>query len=288
MKSIIKDPYKVSHKIYIRLIFASVIFLIISLVVPSNTCVHITTFCDVIKNLSYGCIASTLVAWLIDCANVRNLNKKANNIYSVIYADLKFKIAYYIGIWSELCVVVYKEVDYHQEKKTWKEWYTTVKENYNQADEKRQAELLNFFCDRLEFCVDEVNESIEKVSNQKFLLSINDLTNSDMDRIISDFKFEFHALKTTLPYKNDEATFWSHMDAISEDIEKYIDRWVDISYYNHLKFMPYKFHVDKNETVKAILLSDGIPESKIDSALDAFTKNKNLLQIICKYAKKQP
>ena len=60
---------------------------------------------EVIKNLSYGCIASTFVAWIIDCANTRHLNKKANNIYDAVYSDLKFRIGSYIETWAELCIL---------------------------------------------------------------------------------------------------------------------------------------------------------------------------------------
>lgn len=118
MEAIIRNPYKVSHKIYIRLIIGSIIGLILSMIIPNGLHALLSLILDILKNLSYGCIASTLVAWLIDCANVRNLNKKANSVYDTIYADLKFQIAYYIGLWSELCAVAYKDIDYHQEKKT--------------------------------------------------------------------------------------------------------------------------------------------------------------------------
>ena len=57
------------------------------------------------------------------------------------------------------------------------------------------------------------------------------------------------------------------MDAITEDIERYINNWTDISYYNFLKFKPYKFHSDTNETCKAFLLRDGFAENIINMAL---------------------
>lgn len=268
MEAIIRNPYKVSHKIYIRLIIGSIIGLILSMIIPNGLHALLSLILDILKNLSYGCIASTLVAWLIDCANVRNLNKKANSVYDTIYADLKFQIAYYIGLWSELCAVAYKDIDYHQEKKTWKEWYFTVKDKYNNLDEKRQDELSVFFSGQLKYCVEKVNKTIEDIYNQRYLLTINDLTNSKMDRIISDFKFEFYALSLTLSQELDKTTFWEHMDAISNDLENYINEWIDISYYNKLKFKPYNFHSDNAETIKAILLEKGIAENIINTALE--------------------
>lgn len=145
MKKVIKNPYKVSSKIYIVLMIISLIILILSILLSKVECELLKIFCDVFKNLSYGCLASTLVAWLVDWANIRNLNKKAHKVYDAVYADLMFQIAHYIGLWAEMCSVAYKDIDYHKEKKTWKEWYFTVKENYNNAEEQRQKEILDFF-----------------------------------------------------------------------------------------------------------------------------------------------
>ena len=85
------------------------------------------------------------------------MNKKANESYEAIYGDLKFKIAYYIGTWAELCSVAYKDIDYYQKKMTWKEWYLKVKDNYEKSEENRQHELMYFFYHQLKYCVDEVN-----------------------------------------------------------------------------------------------------------------------------------
>lgn len=267
MKKTIKNPYKVSNKIYIILIGVSVLFLIISMFLSKTSCAFLINIGDILKNLSYGCIASTVVAWLVDSTNIRNMNKKANNIYDAIYADLKFQISYYIGLWAEICSVVYKDTDYHQEAKTWKEWYYTVKEKYINSEEQRQKEIFRFLQDQLTYCVKKVNESIDEVYKQRYLLTINDLHNAKMERIMSDFKFEFDALEHTVSDISDNDMFWTHMDAISNDIENYINEWIYISYYNKLKFKPYNFHSDTNATIKAILLDEGISENLINYAL---------------------
>ena len=273
MKKTIKNPYKVSNKIYIVLLCVSVLVLIISMFFLQASCAFLINVGDIFKNLSYGCIASTIVAWLIDCANIRNMNKKANNVYDAIYADLKFQISYYIGLWAQICAVVYKDVDYHQEQKGWKDWYYTVKENYLKSEEKRQEEIFRFLQDQLKSCVENINKSISEVYNQRYLLIINDLHDSKMEQIISDFKFEFYALESTISIVSDIDTFWSHMDAITSDIENYINAWIDISYYNKLKFKPYNFHSDTIATIKAILLDDGISENLINYALSKQNDN---------------
>lgn len=272
MKKTIKNPYKVSNKIYVILLSVSVLILITSMFFSQASCALLIKIGDIFKNLSYGCIASTIVAWLIDCANIRNMNKKANNVYDAIYADLKFQISYYVGLWARICAVVYKDIDYYQEQKTWKDWYCTVKENYKNSEEQQQEEIFRFLHDQLKDCVEKVNKSIEEIYNQRYLLIINDLHDSKMEQIIADFKLEFYALESTLSIVSDTDTFWSHMDAISSDIEKYINEWIDISYYNKLKFKPFKFHSDRNATIKAILLDEGISENLINYALSRTKK----------------
>ena len=114
MKRAIENPYNVSHKIYIILIAIFLLILCTILFAPLELNDIVV---DIIKNLSYGCIASTVVAWLIDCANIRNANKKANNTYDAVYADLKFRIGAFIGVWAQLCKVCFKDKDYSEHKK---------------------------------------------------------------------------------------------------------------------------------------------------------------------------
>ena len=64
MKRTIKNPYHTNHKVYIIIIVVSLIAL--------NTEQYVTSsqLSKIIENLSFGCIASAVVSWIIDCANV--------------------------------------------------------------------------------------------------------------------------------------------------------------------------------------------------------------------------
>jgi len=272
MSKAIENPHKVSIKIYIILLSVSLLVLFISIFLPVGDNTLLINLLDILKNLSYGCIASTLVALFIDCANTRNLNKKANNVYDAIYIDLKFQISHFMGLWAEICAVSYKNVDYYQEKHTWICWYNIVKENYNNSDKKRQNELIDFFISQLKYCVEKVNNSIKEIHNQRYLLAIHDLHNSKLMHIISDFKFEFHVLEVALSHDSDIDKLWSHLDAVTNDIENYVNNWVDISYYNKLKFKPFDFHSDTNDILKAILLEKEVSEYLVDLALKTVYK----------------
>ena len=253
MKRAIENPYNVSHKIYISLIVIFAIILCTILFAPLGINALVI---DIIKNLSYGCIASTVVAWLIDCANIRTANKKANNTYDAVYAELKFRIGAFVGAWSQLCKVCFKDKDYDEHKKTWIEWYETVKLNYYKSDADRQKQILDFFYDELTYYASLVNESLKYIQTQQYVLTINDAMNDNMRSILSDFQFEFHALELDLEHRDSAELFWEHMDAITNDLTKYINNWSDIRYYNSLKFLPYKFLGDRNDIIHAVILSE--------------------------------
>lgn len=241
MKRTISNPNKVHYKMYLWIIGISIITLILSLVIPDFNCLLVETIFDIIKNLSYGCIASTVVAWIIDYVNVKNANRKANATYDAIYIDLKINIGHFIGTWAEICAVSFKDRDYYSEQHTWKEWYEIVKENFDKLDPERQQHLMYFFHNTLLQSTQYVNRSIEKITSQTYMLTLNDAMDSKLRGIMSDFQFEFGALDTDLSDENYEKYFWDHMEAIVKDLINYISAWSDISFYNIITFKPYKF-----------------------------------------------
>jgi len=263
MKRAIENPYNVSHKIYISLIVIFAIILCTILFVPLGINALVL---DIIKNLSYGCIASTVVAWLIDCANIRSANKKANTTYDAVYAELKFRIGAFVGVWSQLCQVCFKDKDYGEHKKTWTEWYETVKLNYYKSDAERQKQILDFFYNELAYYASLVNESLKYIQTQQYVLTINDAMNDNMRSILSDFQFEFHALELDLEHRDSAERFWEHMDAITNDLKNYINNWSDIRYYNSLAFLPYKFLGDRNDIIRAVILSECARKIKKDAS----------------------
>ena len=259
MKRTIINPHKVNQKLYVFLVLLSLIILFISLTIQVNApkeSSSLSVFADAIKNLSYGCIASTLVAWIIDIANTRNLNKKANDIYDSIYGDLQFRIGAFIATWAELCAVAFKDKNYYEEKYTWAAWYEITKENYHKCEPNQQKHLLDFFYGQLSYAEKEVNKSIEYLQSQRYMLTMNDAMNDEIDGILSDFQFEFHALALDLSHRDDPEMFWEHMDAIAKDLVNYIENWADIRYYNVLLFKPYGFFKDLSERIAAMLKSE--------------------------------
>ena len=256
MKRTISNPYKVNHKIYIRLVFLFLITLYISFLIPTKENNCLATCADIIRNLSYGCIGSTVVAWLIECKDIKNANSKANKIYDAAYGDLKHYIGSFIALWAQLCAVAFKEENYYEHKDIWENWYKTTKLNFYKSDAKRQEELLVFFRKQLSDYADSVNKSLEYVQSQRYMLTVNDVMNKDMERILSDFRFEFYALDIDLSHEETPDLFWEHMDAITSDLINYINNWADIRYFNSLKFSPYKFISNTDDLRDAILLSE--------------------------------
>ena len=241
MKRAISNPNKVHYKIYLWIVGTSFVTLLLSLIIPTCDSVFWKTFFDVIKNLSYGCIASTVVALLIDYSNVKKANKKANDTYDAIYVDLKVQLAWFIGAWAQMCAVSFKDKDYYNEKHSWSKWYEITRSNYDACDSERQKHLLYFFHKTLLDSGKYVSASIDKITSQTYMLTINDAMDTKLRSIISDFRFEFEALCTDLSSDKYEEYFWDHMEAITKDLNNYIAAWTDISFYNSIEFQPYKF-----------------------------------------------
>lgn len=228
------------------------------MIIAAICCYSITDvfFADIVKNLALGCVASTIVALLIEVGNIKEKNEKANSIYDAVYIDLKYQIRRYLETWARLCSVAYKDEDYRQEKHTWLEWYEITKSKFAECDDRRQAELMHFFNEQLMENIDGIENALKHIDSQQFILNINGMYDENLRSILEDYSFEFYAAKLTLGSDNDKDDFWSSFDAIKLDLEKYIYNWVDIRYYNYCRFKPCNFYDDQAEIIRAMLESE--------------------------------
>ena len=249
LKKQIHNPYKVNWKLYGLIGAVSVLTMIVA--VERNVATS-SIASDIIKNLAFGCVASTLVAWLIEIGNIKEKNENVNNLYTMVYADLKSRIRWYLHTWVRLCSFAYNDGNYQSEKHTWTEWYELTKNRFLDCDANTQTELIHFFRDQLTESVDGALKVIRQVVNQKHLLNINGLYDVNLREILADFDFEFDAAKKTLNRDCDASVFWSSFDAINQDLENYIHNWVDIRYYNYYKFELSDFLGSVTETLRAI------------------------------------
>ena len=253
MKRHINNPYKMNWKMYGLIGGISVLIMIIAVIWDDFTGSLIS---DIVKNLAFGCVASTLVALLIEIGNIKEKNEKANSVYDAVYIDLKCQIMCFVETWACLCSVAYKDEDYHQEKHTWIEWYEITKSKFKECDDNRQAELMHFFNERLILRIDGIERALKQINNQQYILNINGIYDENLGKILADYSFEFYAAKSTLGRDCDKDDFWRSFDAIKQDLVNYINNWVDIRYYNYCKFKPYHFFDDESEIICAILESE--------------------------------
>lgn len=253
MRKAIEKPFRVNNKLY-------GIITIISCVGIGLACYYenesasatVNVMKDIIKNISFGCLASTVVAWLLEIYNVREKNQKVDQVYDAVYIGLKVKIQFYIQIWSELYQVGFGcEKD---EKHTWLEWYGKCKELFKESEKEKQERLLTFFMSEVERAIERTREELQKLREQKYILVINDVCDQLLRSIIEDYYSEFYGAGVLLRREGINAEdFWKHMDAINDDLKQYIDNWVDIRYYNEMRFAPYQYMLDKKEIARAIL-----------------------------------
>ena len=258
MDRIVKDSFKVNHRIYICI----TIFSILGIIVGSNfSHSRYIVWGDALKNISYGFLASTVVAWLLECYNVKDKNQKTNNIYDAVYSELKFYIEEYIGTWAQICSIAYRKKIDEEIIHTWMGWYELSKILFYQCDETRQKEVMNFFVEQLEYATKNVNDAIHKIVTQKFILRINDVYNDKLNRIIEDYHFEFHAVNLEFQNHNNYEEFWKKMDIINSDIQNYIYNWTDIRFYNYVRFKPHQFFDDEDEVLRAIFEAKNLGNS---------------------------
>ena len=195
MKKHIHNPYKVNWKMY-GLIGGISILVMVAAVVQNNATHDLIS--DVIKNLAFGCVASILVALLIEIGNIKEKNEKSNSIYDSVYCDLKYQILWYVETWASLCAVAYKDKDYFKERHTWTEWYTITKNNFAECDEPHQKQLIQFFTNQLIIGVEGIEQALRQIDSQHYILNINEIYNAELEKILKDYRFEFDAAKMTL------------------------------------------------------------------------------------------
>lgn len=253
MKRHIENPYKMNWKMYG--LIGGISLLIMTIAVIWNTITH-SVVSDIVKNLGFGCVASTLVALMIEVGNIREKNEKANSVYDAVYTDLKCQIMWYVKTWARLCNIAYKDVDYSNEKHTWIEWYEIVKSKFAECDDNRQAELMYFFNEQLRIGIEGIEKNLKQIDSQQYILNINGIYDEKLRGILADYSFEFYAAKLTLEKEYDKEHFWRSFDAIKKDLINYINNWVDIRYYNYYKFKPNDYFEDRTEIMCALMESE--------------------------------
>lgn len=252
MKRHINNPHKVNWKIYGLIGGISLLITIITVILCR---VENNSILNAIQNLAIGCVASTLVALLIEVGNIKEKNIKANSAYDLVYSDLQLSIWWYLETWARLCCIAYKDKDYYQEKHTWMEWYEITKSKFTECDDKRQTELIHFFAGQLMTCIDDIIKAFKKIDSQQYYLNLNDIYDENLKRILADYNFEFSVAKLTLESDYNKENFWRAFDAIKQDLINYIDSWVDIKYYNYYRLKPYQSELEKTELKHAIMES---------------------------------
>lgn len=253
MKRHINNPYKVNWKIYGLIGGISVLIMVVAVIYNDSTD---SLILDIVKNLSYGCVASTIVALLIELGNIREKNEKANRVYDAVYSDLKCQIMWYVETWSCLCSVAFKDQPYRQEKHTWIEWYEITKSKFMECDDNKQVELIQFFNEQLMDRIDGIEKALKQIESQQYILNINGIYDENLKSILVNYNFEFYAAKLTLKRNYNKDDFWGSFDAIKQDLVNYIYNWEDIRYYNYCRFKPYNFYGDKTEIMHAMLESE--------------------------------
>ena len=258
-----KAPYKVNKLFYIIFTVALIIALIFSIILSNCASDAIKTISEIVKNLAYGCIASTIVAWLIDEINIRDKNEKAQKIYSAVFTKLECTLSSYIGLWAETYCCLSHNEEEQLAKHTWIEWFELSKNLILREENERIEDQLDFIISRLEDVVTQINTSIDYIKSQYVILEINDVLNDEIRKIISNFSFEFKHLNFKLFIKDGPEGFFKWLTTINNDVERYIWDWRDIRFFDYVHFSPYRLFDDKSEIRFAIKQAMSSPRPEL-------------------------
>lgn len=266
MKSEIYNPYHVNWLLYIGLIIFSILGMFADLHMDASCVIDIP---EILRNISFGCFSSTIVALLVEIHSVKEKNIKANSIYDSVYGELKFYISCYIECWARFCKVGYPEKNYGDEKYTWEKWYECVKLNYCTCDEARQRELVVYFTAQLKNVCNNVDKAIQRIMSQYYMLELNNVLNDDLKSIIEDFRFEFSLAQCSLEIGFSRRDMWVAFNAFNNDLSRYISNWSDISFYNSIEFAPFSHISDKENSVRTFI------RNKLNEEADEIRRNKH-------------
>lgn len=258
-----KTPYKVNKPFYIILTVVLIVTLIFSVILSNCTFNIIKAISEIVKNLAYGCIASTIVAWLIDEINIRDKNEKAQKIYFEVFTQLECTLSSYIGLWAEAYYCLSHSEKELLAKHTWIEWFELCKNLVLREENEQIEDQLAFIISHLENVVTQINTSIGYIKSQYVILEINDVLNDEIREIIRNFNFEFGHLDFKLLIKDGPEEFFKWLTAINNDVERYIWDWRDIRFFDYVHFSPYRLLDDKSEIRFAIKQAMSSPRPEL-------------------------
>ncbi len=251
----IYNPAKVSYRLYVFLIGGSILLMVFGFICLEGI------FSDIIKNLSYGLLSSSIGALLIEFSNVRDKNRKSNQIYDLVYTDLKKRIAWYLFNWaSEYSLFYYKdesgvEIEF-KENLTWWEWHRLFIEKITVLKDIHLQEtvLIDTLEDQIRNIKD-VEEAIHKIEMQNSVLMFNGIADDTLNDVILCTGRYFNqarrsvecAYQKVMRHSKNENKKAQHikeaieefsqgMDILQNNLKICISRWIDIAHYNDIKF----------------------------------------------------
>lgn len=267
----IRNPYKVHKLLYILIIGVALAAVFLSYLGFIN---DNTTARNIVRNVSYSCIASAVFAWIVDYVNVAEKNKKANTVYSKVYAKLMVSLHEYCREWATVCAIGFQDHNYDKEERKWIEWYEEVKKRFHELkSDKRQHELMHFFQQQFDYQANIIEEEVQHLQNISYDLMVNDAANKTILRSLEDLRSEFHFFEFELHAKywlnpgddgfsKDPEFIWEWMDAVNSDLTKYLNTWKDLSYLNEYPFNPTGIDYDSGKVLTAMKISEKKREIK--------------------------
>lgn len=198
---------------------------------------------NIVCNLSCGCISSVLIAWLIECFNVRNKNIETRMIANYVYSDLKHRLVDYFEMWASICNKYFSNLIAKNKKNTWYEWLIIFETNYQTVENDQLKEkILSTILDNLSSIIKDMELEIEELRKQKNLLFISNII--DIDELVNILELYLELL-----YLHDYISLTAfdigdYFDDL-KSVKEYISNINSFSYLNDIRFEPKDFYKEE-------------------------------------------
>ncbi|MGX8850599.1 hypothetical protein [Amedibacillus sp. YH-ame10] len=232
--------YKANHKLYILLILNSILIMVVGAYLIEN---KIALVGDIVKNLAYGCVASSLISWLIEIGNFRIKNKEIARLRQNLYNDTVANVYHYLGMYAR---IYFKESEaiINKEKYTWDVWYDLLKAScLDLKDQKAIKDVFDFLKQQVVSEAEFAFKSLDEVVKNRFSLYLNNGLDYNLYYDLKDLHFEFSVINLTYVERyTDLKDLFDYLDAINTDLKNYVQKCNLVNDMNEFKFNPKDFY----------------------------------------------
>ena len=183
--------HKPNIGLYLKMLFGSMAILLILFFIPQSS-----VFFSIISGVGSGCVASVIVAWLIEKSNCDKYNDRDDDIKEHYYMNIKDSMD---SLFDEIARLVHekqpKEISVQRNIGKWFEWVADIQRNKEfRFNVEELNTLLTLFL--------KVFDEIDKVQDKKLEMSVQEIMTRGDFWDLRELRWVIGALCSSLCYNN--------------------------------------------------------------------------------------